>query len=513
MNFVIVQIDNINNYIDDLNTNIPKQGRIMSRWTEQYDAHAFHAEWDKLISKIDELNNMEIVDTDALAEVARLSKLTVYVDSLLKIIDPEVNSNLNAILNAMSNEAINVVSQVGSYMDNKNIAHLHQANKHIEECLNYIKQLHIVLPKVTGQGISSMLKKYNKTIEDALKQIKLTETLKDAEEIKALKNRLIDDEDSIQNTINIMTTDAEEKHEKLEEYYNLTLNDKEYDNTTKERIEKTEADVEEVKTEIKKHLKEAKEELLELSKKIEEYEKYYVNVFGELNEEDEVRKGGLKEEIEKRMQALISFDEKQQKVFVDTLKQKVKGLEGYEKAQKERHNSLFNQIESLLPGATSAGLAKAYYDERDKFKKPIKYWNGIFIASLAGISLVSAFSLKSPDSLIELGKNIAHSLPLTGPLIWLAIYANKRRSESQRLEQEYAHKETLANSYSGYKQQIENLNKEDQALLVKLLDSAIEAASYNASLTLDGKHGDSTPIEEVLTKANKIKTQIANLKD
>jgi len=485
----------------------------MSRWTEQYEAHAFHADWDKLIDKIDELNNMEIVDTAAIAEVVRLSKLTVYVDSYLKLIDPEVNSNLNNILNTMSSEAKSVVSQVDSYITNKSIGHLHQANKHIETCLNNIKQFHIVLPKVTGQGISAMLKKYNKNIEDALKQIKLTETLKDAEEIKILKKRLIDDEDSVQNAINTMSDNAEEKNAKLEEYYNHTLNDKEFNDTTKEKIETAKAAVEETNIEAKKDLKETKDKLLELSKKIEEYEKYYVNVFGELDEEDEVRKGGLKEEIEKRMQALMEFDKNQQKVFVATLKQKVKGLEGYEKAQIKRHDNLFEQIESLLPGATSAGLAKAYYDERDKFRNPIKYWNGIFIASLAGISLVSAFALKSPNTLIELGKNIAHSLPLTGPLIWLAIYANKRRSESQRLEQEYAHKETLANSYSGYKQQIESLNKEDQALLVKLLDSAIEAASYNASLTLDGKHGDNTPIEEVFAKANRIKTQIANLKD
>ncbi len=88
--------------------------------------------------------------------------------------------------------------------------------------------------------------------------------------------------------------------------------------------------------------------------------------------------------------------------------------------------------------------------------------------------------------------NLLFKLPLYVPLVWLALYASKRRSENQRLEQEYAHKEALAKSYSSYKQQIKELKQEDQLLLIKLLDSAIAAMANNASDVLDKKHGDST---------------------
>lgn len=480
----------------------------MSKWITQYEAHAFHAQWKQLKDKLDEISSDEIATEDAVFEVARLKKVVTYIDSYMKIIDPEINVNMTNVLNSMQTSARDALSHINSYLSNKNIGHLHHANNYIDTCLTTSKQLNTVLPKVTGRSINSMLTDYNNTIKDALGDINLSEAIASSKEIESLKNKLVDDEDSIESQVNSMLKDTEEKHAKLVEFYNNVLNDEEYNDTTKELISKAKEKVEESQTEISGYLKKTKEDILELSKKIEDFEKYYVNVFGEIDEdvEEEVRKGGLKEEIESRLKSLEKFDKDQQKVFVDTLKQKVKGLHNYEKVQNERHNKLFEHINSLLPSATSAGLATAYYEERGKFKDPIMYWNIAFIITLLAISIVSFFTLQELNTIEDFGKSILHTLPITGPLIWLAIYASKRRSENQRLEQEYAHKEALAKSYSSYKKQIEELNQEDQELLVKLLDTSIAAVAYNASETLDGKHGDNTPIEEILTKANRVKT-------
>ena len=77
-------------------------------------------------------------------------------------------------------------------------------------------------------------------------------------------------------------------------------------------------------------------------------------------------------------------------------------------------------------------------------------------------------------------------------------FASKRRSENQRLQQEYAHKEAVAKSYIGYKEQIDELGEDDKVLLKKLLDSSINTVSYNASESLDKKHGDATPAQETI---------------
>ena len=113
------------------------------------------------------------------------------------------------------------------------------------------------------------------------------------------------------------------------------------------------------------------------------------------------------------------------------------------------------------------------------------------------ICSLSFMTLKNLSSIEEIVKSILHSLPITLPLIWVAVYASKRRSENQRLEQEYAHKEALARSYISYKKQIGELGKEDSELLEKLILEAINAISYNASKTLDKKHGDGTILNEI----------------
>ena len=75
-------------------------------------------------------------------------------------------------------------------------------------------------------------------------------------------------------------------------------------------------------------------------------------------------------------------------------------------------------------------------------------------------------------------RGLANKLPLYLPVIWLAFFATTRRSESQRLQQEYAHKESLAKSYNNYKQQILALGDNDKAMQKIFIMKAIDAITY-----------------------------------
>ncbi len=102
----------------------------------------------------------------------------------------------------------------------------------------------------------------------------------------------------------------------------------------------------------------------------------------------------------------------------------------------------------------------------------------------------------------DIGIFLLQRLPIVLPVIWLAIFASKRRSEAERLKQEYAHKEALAKSYQSFKLQIEELDGENkEPLLEKLLAVAIDTIATNASNTLDKKHGDNAPLIGVFDKA------------
>ena len=101
---------------------------------------------------------------------------------------------------------------------------------------------------------------------------------------------------------------------------------------------------------------------------------------------------------------------------------------------------------------------------------------------------------------INLLNNIFYKLPILGSLLWLAFFASKRRSEDRRLQQEYAHKEALTKSYHSFKKQLDELQSKDDEMMKSLLSTTIHAIAFNASSTLDGKHGDKFPLHEITEK-------------
>ena len=232
---------------------------------------------------------------------------------------------------------------------------------------------------------------------------------------------------------------------------------------------------------------------------LQELEQFYDKIFGE-DDLNGNKTGGLKQEIEQR----------------------TKDLEEFKHEQKKRYDELNKQIENLLPGATSAGLSSAYNEMRNKFSKSAKWYAGGFYVSLS-ILLVTILSIRDVVlvdkipldkgiwiSLLVLLGNFAVKIPFIIPALWLVIFMSRRRSEAERLSQEYVHKEVLAKSYDSYKQQIEKLSKEDQKeLLPVLMEGMIRAISLNPAETLDKKHQSDSPISEVL-KDNKFIDSIAD---
>lgn len=449
----------------------------MSRWIANYEESEFHTKWNSFKESVESYSVEEIADSNILLEVARLKKILVFIESYLKLIDPEINK-IN-ILNEPLSHLNSAISEFNIFSSNKNITHLHRTNTYIDNCTIHLKNANILIPKVSARSVSVMLSEYNKTIEESLSEINLEEIKDATRQIKQLKNELIDDKESIASRIKNTFDDIEEKYKIINKFYNETLIDKnDYVSTKTEILSAKKSVFDEINA--------IKESITEATNEIEELEKFYIKIYGKLDETKEKRVDGLKQELEKRFDALTKY-ETQQNTKLEALVEKVNGL---------------------IPGATSAGLATAYFEERKKFKLPIILWNLAFIASLVGITVFSFTSLSELNTIEDIGKSLLHSLPITAPLIWLAIYASKRRSENQRLEQEYAHKEALAKSYSSYKQQIEALNEKDAILLVKLLDSAIKTITYNASESLDKKHGDGTILNEIVANIKEVKKLI-----
>ncbi len=213
------------------------------------------------------------------------------------------------------------------------------------------------------------------------------------------------------------------------------------------------------------------------------------------------------------------------------IEEKIKELDDLKNNQLTTFETLNDEIKGLLENATNIGLASAYKTQKESYEKTIKNNTYIFyivmiaITIFSGLSIIKSFSfspfafnLVTFSNLTELGIHLIHKLPILLPAIWLAIFSSIRRSEAERLKQEYAHKEANTKSYHSFKEQIDNLNsKHREELLEKLLDSIIVTVSKNASETLDKKHEDKMPVielsEKSLGKFAEIVKSVTNLKE
>lgn len=481
----------------------------MSRWTEQFIDHPFQGVWKNIIEVSENVDTDDSTVVTSVEEVARLKKVITYLNNLLDACDPElVPESTWENFHSQSNACL---QQINNYQNTRNIAHISSANTHLDNLLTYLRPYQVVVGKAAKSASASFVA-YTKTINSNLTSFQdearsiLTEIgeyrdkiLSEAEEsgesserIKELDRSYFDDteQESLSSKINKFETQLEESYEKIQRY-KIELIDGDSDTESISSEIKNALDVAEADSETIKSL------MNDVKTKLSDFKNYYTDVFGLRNDEGEFE-GGLKDEISAREMH----------------------LEKFKKQQEVKYKALNDEIESLLPGATSAGLASAYHSLKESFDTPIKNYSTLFYGSIATLILVSFISItqelgwffiKFVDvaDFSKLISNVLYKLPIILPIIWLALFASKRRSETLRLQQEYAHKEALAKSYQNFKIQIEALEQSEPDLMKKLLNSAIDAVSKNASDTLDKKHGDNTPVHEgidgLITSMEKVK--------
>ena len=187
-------------------------------------------------------------------------------------------------------------------------------------------------------------------------------------------------------------------------------------------------------------------------------------------------------------------DKESLKVKLNDLKTQHEELHG---EWEGKYETLTTKIEGLLPGATSAGLAKSYFDQKNSYKWPNIIWSAVFGLTMVGMVYYAIHTISKSTDIGNVFMNILSRAPFFIPTIWLALFASKQQSQNRRLEQEYAYKESLAKSYDGYKREIENLpeTEEKNEIMEKLVRTMIDTAGFNPSSTLEKQsHNDKPPI-------------------
>ena len=370
----------------------------------------------------------------------------------------------------------------------------------------------IYIPKNQAKPIiMEMIAGYNEAIKTSLDDLKLDE----------IKNKTADVENSIQK-FNIANNKFIEDKDEIYGYFNeienfrtnLVVKQENKDTSIQQEIENA-------RNKITQDLEATKEKIIENSQKLEEIGKFHIKIFGELN--DNVRNGGLEQKLDNMFNS----------------------LDEYENTMKQRFDEYDKIIKDLNEKATNASLSASYDREKKSISETIIFWNFSFIVCILFIFLVALwsfydlkeilnFDVKTAISQLEQSKDAINTpyistllsnkiyiiffgffskITMGLPLIWLAIFCSNRRKEAMKLLQEYTHKVAVTSSYESYKEQIKNLNEENQELLTKLMSSTIDIISKNPSDFLDKSKSSDKLIDydDVVAKIKKLREALGDL--
>lgn len=469
----------------------------MNRWQTEFKNSNFEKLLIQISEKINEIDITNLPDINSEYEILRLKKVSNSFNSLFSQIDIDIYPK-TAWQNNLS--YLNAIFQdINNYVQNKNISHIQNANNNYDICITTIASNFNQINSVENQELfKSIIKELNKLENSIIKESKYfiekikenhsqTEIIKNNTEnfdkkIKDLENEIFHGSENTQPIEKIIKENLEQSNKRNLEINSLYESLSTGENSLRVKIEKESNEIKETKEKIIT----AYESALKHKKQLDEF---YEKIYGTQNNNE----SGT-----------------QEKGLNNYLNEKIRLLEQYEKDQFNKHDAIFAQINTLLPGATSAGLASAYKVMKDKFDKPIKIYTLTFYIALSSLFIFSFFvlldkftfspfeiSMVQPKQWDEMLRTLLSRAPIILPIIWLAIFSGTRRSQYERLYQEYAHKEALASSYESYRNQIKQLNTTSEDLQKELLSKAIDAISFNASKTLDGKHSEKPPTSKI----------------
>ncbi|SEH17055.1 hypothetical protein SAMN04487967_2948 [Natronorubrum sediminis] len=265
--------------------------------------------------------------------------------------------------------------------------------------------------------------------------------------------------------------------DKIEEHESEAANFAEESEENSKTIEELKDDIEDSRDEIE-DIEQTLDELLTSTEvKKDEIDKFFTMVFGEENE-DGNRTGGLNKRL-------------------DT---KEEEIDQYMEDQKDRFENTYEKIESLLPGAASVGLTKAFADQKQRYIRPQIVFVSIFIIGIVGFVLTAVWALDDPSSVEAAASNVIARIPFFIAFAWLAAFGSSEYRKNKRLMEEYAHKEVLAKSYQGYKKEF--TEKGDETASENLDESLINTLDENPSRILGTNSSSDRPkLTDVLERS------------
>lgn len=170
------------------------------------------------------------------------------------------------------------------------------------------------------------------------------------------------------------------------------------------------------------------------------------------------------------------------------------------------------QIESLLPGATSAGLAHSFDERRQTFLKPTKKWEWLFIGSLGALIVIAAqgilhdFFSATPFTYDDLLRLWLARFPVVAALVWLALHASREAALAKRLEEDYGYKSAIASTFLGFYKQMSEVGAaaDTNQPLAKLCSDTLTTVATPPGRIYEKHQLTTSPAGEITDAAKKL---------
>lgn len=353
-------------------------------------------------------------------------------------------------------------------------------------------------------------------------------TLKDIQEKSVALEELNKSIQEISTNINTLEASIETKSKEIEKIYETIIG---INNNYDEELEKctnfvndSEQKIAEIKN-IESQISKTHENIKELSSNIQNFKaksmerrdaikELYNEIFGSKTEDGEETEG-LKDELDACYDELTENFEKLKNDFIELKNSKEKDFDNFKSLKEIDYNELKAKIQSLLPGAMSAGLSSAYnhkrrLEEKTRAKAEITFNIAIVVlvvisAIPVGIASILLFLVKL--DVLEVIKYLPQLLglivPIYAPVVWVGLTSSKKVNQSKRLIEEYAHKEAISKTYEGLSREVGKLDDEEN-LKERLLFNIISTSAENPGKLIQGFNKPDYPMIEIIDKFTKL---------
>jgi chromosome segregation ATPase len=202
-----------------------------------------------------------------------------------------------------------------------------------------------------------------------------------------------------------------------------------------------------------------------------------------------------------------------------SMEERVKNYETELARLTSSYNGMHAKIESLLPGAASAGLAAAFHQQKRSYSIPRRLWNALFLVALAGLIGIGAveiyhqWSNPNPD-IQQTARSLLARLPMAAAFVWLALHASNKARTASQIQEDYAYKEVVSRAFEGYKKEFGALDQQmrSDSALGTLCGSVVSLIAASPSRVYDKHAHDPTPMSSVTELAKELGTVIKEAK-